>query len=270
MESGRGKKGKKPAWHLTLRLKDAVFAGIGIVGLMMMSFALGALAGRGEIYRLAYSWGLLAPEARHAAQIVPQTAPVPTQPVAEAPVATASASAPTPGAAPPPAVPTAKTTASAKVPEPAPVTGAIAPVPAPAAAATAKKQAKSSQAQQAQKAKEDQLRQERQDVAKKLTFLNSFDSTPKAGQKKDKGAAAKAPPAQVKVATYRDSQTAKAKMAELQKKGIKVTLKQGKDDQGATYTVYRQAPTPPKESEKVAQSKEKPGAAAPPRKPQAE
>ena len=41
-----------------------------------------------------------------------------------------------------------------------------------------------------------------QDVAKKMTFLNSFDSTPKPRQKKDKdkATAAKAQPTQVKVA----------------------------------------------------------------------
>ncbi|HEY9073699.1 MAG TPA: hypothetical protein VIN67_06160, partial [Desulfobaccales bacterium] len=72
METGRGKKGKKAGWHLTLGLKDAIFAGIGMVGLMMISFTLGTLAGRGDIYRAAYSWGLLAPEARPVLQAMSQ------------------------------------------------------------------------------------------------------------------------------------------------------------------------------------------------------
>jgi hypothetical protein len=71
VETGRGKKGKKAGWHLTLGIKDAIFAGIGLVGLLMMSFALGALAGRGDIYRVAYSWGLLAPDGAKVAQWMP-------------------------------------------------------------------------------------------------------------------------------------------------------------------------------------------------------
>ena len=71
METGRGKKGKKAGWHLTLGVKDAIFAGIGLVGLLMMSFALGALAGRGDIYRAAYSWGLLTPDGTKVAQWMP-------------------------------------------------------------------------------------------------------------------------------------------------------------------------------------------------------
>ncbi len=275
VETGRGKKGKK-AWQLNLRLIDVICAGIGVVGLMCMSFALGALAGRGDIYRAAYSLGLLSPEARQAAQIAPLM--VPASPVAEAPAAAPAgaptAAAPTPAAAPAPAAPPVTTAAgaSAKSPHPAPVAGSVAPLPPPAAAASSKKRAKAAQAQHEQKVRDEQLRQH-QDVAKKMTFLNSFDSTPKPSQKKDKdkskATAAKPQPAQVKVATYRDSKTAQAKMAELQKKGVKVTLKQGKDDKGACYTLYRQAPAAPsKEADKVAQSKEKTGGAG--RKPQAE
>ena len=47
-------------------------------------------------------------------------------------------------------------------------------------------------------------------------------------------------------------------MTELQKKGVKVTLKQGKDAKGAFYTLYRQNPsTPSKEGDHLAQKKEK-------------
>jgi hypothetical protein len=270
VETGRGKKGKNAAWHLNLGVKDVIFAGIGIVGLMMISFALGALAGRGDIYRAAYSWGLMSPEPKTVAQIIPQTAQAPTPPAAEAPPPASLAVATVqPAAAPPATAPAASTAASAKPPHPAPVAGSIAPIPPPASAASTKKKAKSAQAQHEQKARDEQLRQH-QDVAKKLTFLNSFDSTPKPRHKKDtKAAAAKPQPAQVKVATYRDSKAAQAKMAELQKKGVKVSLKQGKDAKGASYTVYRQAPAAPKETEKLAQSKEKP-AASDSRKPKSE
>ena len=75
VETGRGKKAKKAGWHLTLGVKDAIFAGIGLVGLLMMSFALGALAGRGDIYRAAYSWGLLTPDGAKVAQWMPVPGP---------------------------------------------------------------------------------------------------------------------------------------------------------------------------------------------------
>ena len=75
VETGRGKRGKKAGWHLTLGVRDLIFAGIGLVGLLMMSFALGALAGRGDIYRAAYSWGLLSPDGARVAQWVPAAGP---------------------------------------------------------------------------------------------------------------------------------------------------------------------------------------------------
>ncbi len=84
VETGRGKKAKK-AWQLNLRLIDVICAGIGVVGLMCMSFALGALAGRGDIYRVAYSLGLLSPEAKQMAQISPQMASPPAAPVGRSP-----------------------------------------------------------------------------------------------------------------------------------------------------------------------------------------
>jgi hypothetical protein len=114
--------------------------------------------------------------------------------------------------------------------------------PPPAATSARKRAARAAHAQE-QKAREEQLRQH-QDLAKKLTFLNSFDTTGKPA------------PTQIKVATYRDSKMARAKMATLQKQGVKATLRQGKDDKGDYYTVYRQAANP-KEPEKLAQGKDK-------------
>jgi hypothetical protein len=268
METGRGKKGKK--WHLTLGLKDVIFAGIGIVGLMMMSFTLGALAGRGEIYRMAYSWGLLTPAMKSTSPVTPQVAALPLPPAsglappanAPTPVPSSTNLAALPGgpgekqeAALPPTL--------AKGSQPPSVAGSMTPWSPPAAAASSKKNSRAAQAQREQKAREDQLRQERQEVASKLNFLNSFDTSSKPGHKKEK-AAAKPQPTLVKVGTYRDSKTAKAKLSELQKKGIKVTLKQGKDENGTLYTLYRQnPPTNPKESDDLAQKKEKAGGANP-------
>ena len=102
VETGRGKKGKKAGWHLTLGVKDAIFAGIGLVGLLMMSFALGALAGRGDIYRAAYSWGLLTPDGAKVAQWMPAPGPPAVAPAGTPGTATsttvASAVAPAPAA----------------------------------------------------------------------------------------------------------------------------------------------------------------------------
>jgi hypothetical protein len=275
METGRGKKGKKAGWQLALGLKDAIFAGIGIVGLMMISFTLGTLAGRGDIYRAAYSWGLLAPESRPAVQAMPQVALVPATPLAAAPVPAASTPTPAPAAPAAPA-PHPATAAAAHAHHPKPVVGSMASLPAPAAASKNKKRAKAAARAQEQKAREEQVHRERQAMARKLTFLNSFDSAPKSGQKKDKTktTAAKPHPTQIKVATYRDSKTARAKMAEWQKKGVKVSLKQGKDAKGAYYILYRQAPAAasahPQESEKLAQKKAKPGSPGASRKPRKE
>ncbi|MGA7577388.1 MAG: hypothetical protein WBW52_04435, partial [Desulfobaccales bacterium] len=94
METGRGRSSKKP-WHLTLRLTEVVFAVFGMLGLLMMSFTLGVLAGRGDIYRVAYSLGLLVPEPQQAAQGIP--------PLGLTPAPTQSAAALAPAVAPGPA-----------------------------------------------------------------------------------------------------------------------------------------------------------------------
>jgi hypothetical protein len=279
METGRGKKGKKAAWHLSLGLMDVIIVGIGVVGLMSLSFTLGALAGRGDIYRAAYSWGLLTPEPKAVSQVMPQAAAPPAPTIAEAPAAS-TAPAPTaaaPSAAPaPPALatlpggPAASSAAPAKMTHATPIAGSMSPLPPPATAASSKKKAKAAQAQREQKAQEDQLHRERQEVASKLTFQNSFDSTPKPGQKKEK-TAAKPQPTQVKVGTFRDCKTAQVKMTELQKKGVKVTLKQGKDAKGVFYILYRQNPaTLSKDSDHLAQKKEKAASAGASPRPQSQ
>jgi hypothetical protein len=235
VETGRGKKSRKTGWHLTLRLKDVIFAGIGVVGLMMMSFALGTLAGRGDIYRLAYSWGLLNPDRLKVAQWTPPSGPAAVAP----PAAPGTATAPTAAAA----VGSAPVTAAAK-PPPAPVTGSIAPLPPPAAA---KKKGKTGTLHRDHKSREEELQRVRQEVVPKLKFQNSFDTGPKPrlpkGKDHDKAQAKaggdKAKPAQVRVGQYRDSKEAQAKVAELHKKGVKATLKKTKDSKGTLYIVYK-------------------------------
>lgn len=261
VEAGRGKKGKKADWHLTLGVKDAIFAGIGLVGLLMMSFALGALAGRGDIYRAAYSWGLLAPDGAKVAQWMPPPGPPGVAPPGTPGTATsttvAAAVAPVPAAAP-------STPGVAKQERPAPVTGSIAPLPPPAAA---KKKAKAGTTHQDHKSREEELRQVRQEVVQKLKFQNSFDTGPKAKPPKAKDHD-KAQATQVRVADFRTSKEAQARVAELNKKGVKATLKTTKDSKGALYIVYKPASPIKPGAEKVVQKPEKSSAAT--HKPKAE
>jgi len=243
MEPSRGKRGKKSQWQMSLGVKEIAFAALGIAGLMMFSFALGALAGRGDIYRAASTWGLMNPEPGKPAQYAPAAV-----------TAAAPGSATTPTAAAPGA------TASAGPAPAAPVAGNIAGLPAPA---KADKKAKSSGLHKDQKAKDEELRKLKQEVARKLKFQNSFDTTAKSkspkSKPKEKTAAGKPQTTQVKVASFRDEKSAKARVAELQKKGIKAGVKQGKDQKGAVYTVYKQvAAAPAPDGDQMAKKSPKP------------
>jgi hypothetical protein len=241
VKTNRGKKSKKAGWHLTLGLKDTIFAGIGVVGLMMMSFALGALAGRGDIYRAAYSWGLMSQRGAKVSQWTPVTgvngwpppapgtAMAPPKPAPAAPAAAKSPRAPAPVAA--------------KSRHPAPVTGSITPL-YPPVPVTAKKKAKTGTHRDYQSRREE-LRRVRREVVRKLKFQNSFDSVSKPRLprlKEPEGAQVRpggAHSPQVRVARYRHSKQARAKVAELQKQGIKATIKKVKDSHGTWYIVYK-------------------------------
>jgi hypothetical protein len=261
VETGRGKKGKKAGWHVTLGAKDLIFTGIGLVGLLMMSFALGALAGRGDIYRVAYSWGLLTPDGTKVGQWVPAPGPPAVAPEGTPGTATTAtvASAVTPA---PTAVPKTPAPVAAKPERPGPVAGSIVP---PAHPASAKKKGKTGAHDP--KSREEELRRVRQEVAQKLKFQNSFDTGPKPRLPKTKEPD-KAPATQVRVAQYRTSKEAEAKVAELQKKGVKATLKKTKDSKGTLYTVYKPTSPPKSGPEKLVQKPEKSAGAT--RKPQAE
>jgi hypothetical protein len=265
VETSRGKRGKKAGWQLTLGVKDLIFAGIGLVGLLMMSFALGALAGRGDIYRAAYSWGLLTPDGTKVAQWVPAPGPPgaapPGTPGTATTVSVAPDAAPSRAAAPAPTAPVA-----AKPARPGPVTGSIAPLPPPAVA-NAKKKSKAGTTHRDHKSREEELRQVRQEVVQKLKFQNSFDTGPKPRLPKAKDHD-KAQPTQVRVAEYRTSKEAQAKLAELQKKGVKATLKTTKDSKGTVYIVYKPASLVKPVAEKVVQKPEKKSGAT--HKPKAE
>jgi hypothetical protein len=225
VEKSRGKRSGKTGWHLNLGLKDAIFAGIGVVGLMMMSFAVGVLAGRGDIYRMAYSWGLLTPAGTRMAQWSPPSG-APVGAPAPAPISMA-----------------------AKPGLPAPVTGSLAPVNPPAAAAPAlKKRGKTGTTHRDNfKAQEEELRRLRRELVQKLKFQNSFDNTPQPRASKSRHhekAQVKSPAPLVRVAQYRTSKAAQAKVAELHRKGIKAIVKQTKDSKGTWYIVYKPGHVP--------------------------
>jgi hypothetical protein len=254
MGEGRGKKAKKATdWKLYLGLKELIFAGLGVAGLVMMSFALGTLAGRGDIYRVMHNWGLLGPDSSKTGQIWYQAPPPPPTQV----VALASPPAQEPEAPPTAAKPGhPQSNATDRVPLPAPVKGSIAAAPNPV-------QAKKKSPKQETKGKEDKLEKIRQEVASKLKFQNSLDlSTTRAaqpgekakkGSDKEQAAAAAASTSAMIVAKYRDAGQARARMAQMQKQGDKVTLKEGKDNEGQYFAICRQVPPSPKEPQKVAQ-----------------
>ena len=258
VETGRAKKGKKAGWHLTLGIRDLIFAGIGLVGLLMMSFALGALAGRGDIYRAAYSWGLLAPDGAKVAQWMPAPGPPGVAPAGTPGTATsttvAAAVPPAPAAAPGAAAPA----------RPGPVTGSIAPLSPPVAA---KKKAKTGTAHHDHKTREEEMRKVRQEVVRKLKFQNSFDTGPKPRLPKAKDHD-KSQPTQVRVAEYRTSKEAQARVAELHKKGVKATLKTTKDSKGTLYIVYKTTSSVQPTAAKIVQKPPKSSGAT--RKPKAE
>ena len=249
MTEGRGKKAKKARWQVVLGLKQVLFGALGLGWMMIIIFILGVLAGRGDIYRWLSSFGLVAPAPRLAQYSPPAETPAATP----QPTTTASTSKSSVPAAPAPATPPAPAPITGKMIPPAPTT----PAPAPAAAKKSRKGA----AFRDQKAKEEELNRLRQEVASKLKFQNSFDSTPtkpsRAAKQKDKrlaaAAAPKASPKLVRVGQYRDAKTAKAKLAELQKKGGKVTLKQGKDHKGVFYEILRENPANGGDTDRVAQ-----------------
>jgi hypothetical protein len=235
MADARGKRGKKTAWQVSLGVKEIIFGVLGMAGLMMMSFALGALAGRGDIFVMAHRWGLMGPEAAKVAQ-APTLPPVPPQVAAMTPPAAAPA--------PPAGNPTPGTPSS------------------PAAPAAKKPAAKSPLS--LQKQKEEELRKLREELAKKARFINSQDqsrSSAKSGKGKGKEGeklVLQSAAAPVTVARFRDKAQAQAKLAELKKQGQKVSLKEGRDQKGVYYAVVRHNPAKETASQTVAAKDSKP------------
>ena len=251
MAVSRGRKGKKGRWQLVLGVKEAIFTLVGIIGLVMMSFAVGTLAGRGDIYRILHNWGVLGPEAAKALQPWnPPQAAVPTLPPGSPPAAQPPGS-------------TLTTAAPVSPAAPMPHHGSIAgPASAtPASPPEAKKSKPSATQASRQKTKDEELRRMREEVAKKLKFQNSLETaTPrpaKTRESKVKIAEKPSSTTMVRVAKYRDKKAAKARVAELQKQGNTVTLKEGKDQNGPYFMDYRQKSADAHQTPSVAQNKSK-------------
>jgi hypothetical protein len=245
MAESRGKKGKKGKWQVNLGIKEAIGGGLGVAVLLMLSFALGTLAGRGDIYRVLSNWGLVAPESvKTTTGAPPALSPTPTP--------TAAPAGPQPQEA-------------AAVPAAAPVSPANGPQAAPSTPTPAAK--KKNDPREAKK-KNNAVQKIKQDVAKNLKFQNSLDpadlkaGSPDKQKSKDKTAAAKTTPSLVYVAKYRDSKMASARVAAMRKLGEKVSLKEGKDGEGPYFAIYRQLPAAPAKTTTVAK-KPSPGTQTP-------
>ncbi len=256
MVESRGKRGKASGWQVSLGVKQVFLAVVGIAGLVLVSFTLGILTGRGEMYRFLGRWGIISPEAVKAIQpwLPPQVGGPAAMPPALMAIPTQSNSSPVPqpAAASPAGAPAQTVPTAGQTPVKGLITAPptlVVPQPSPKT-----KTAKTRQERQSkEKTKEEELRRMRTEVAPKLQFQNSLDSsspkpahqTHKAkakGKEKEHLATARSSSSLVRVAKFRDRGRAKAKAEELKKQGEKVTLKEGKDQEGAYFILYRQLP----------------------------
>jgi hypothetical protein len=121
-------------------------------------------------------------------------------------------------------------------------------------------QAKKKLPQQHLKANEEKLEKIRREVASKLKFQNSLDlsaakaaTAPGKAKKGDDREAPKPSTTQVLVAKFRDAGQARGKLAQMQKQGEKVYLKEGKDSEGNYFAIYRTVTASPPKSPHAAQ-----------------
>jgi hypothetical protein len=257
MVESRGRKAKK-AWQMQVGRRELISTGVAMAGLVMLSFALGILAGRGDIYRVMHNWGLLGPDSGKVGQVWYQAPPPPTAAPVVALASPASQEAPHAEKTPP-----HHTHVAPKAPSPPPSQANIIAAPNPVTQPNKKKSPK-----QGFKAKEDKLDKIRREMASKLKFQNSLDLAATRGTssgEKSKRVSEKEQTAAVKSATttqavlvkYRNSAQARAKLAQMQKQGEKVVLKEGKDQEGQYFAICRQVAAKPPEPHHVAQAQVK-------------
>lgn len=250
MGESRGKRSRKTKWQLTLGIKELIFTALGVAGLAMMSFALGTLAGRGDIYRVLNNWGLLSPD-REAVQMWGQAPSLPAAPVA--PLASRSGSE----------VPDLPASSDAQPPKSPPVVGHIAALPKKPPQAEKKKPSKETVQNKA-----DNLEKIRREVASKLKFQNSLDlaatrkkstaAETKPGSHKGAHAASRASTSLLVVAKFRNLNHAQLKLSQMRQQGDKVVLKEGKDAEGRYFAICRQITTSPAIPSKTARPSKPP------------
>ena len=274
-KSEHKEKGKKAA-QLPKGSGKMVGYGAVLLFLLVWVFALGVLTGRGDIHRWLQRLGLSQTEM--AARLGVGSPPGDTPEVAVLPqnAATkveAGAAQPTPPATKEP------------TPEPSPPVAAAVRAEKNAAAAGSPgavvKKTKGNVKGEAKKGKSPTPAKgdQQHSIAAKLNFQNSLDSQahkPSKGvAKKEKnvhaativpetasqtGTAAggvdkkKTAVYQVKVASFHDAAAAQKALADLTKKGFKVSLQQGKDKTGQTYTIQTPRFQSKAEAEKVAKT----------------
>ena len=246
MFSGLGRKTHEPGRRLTLGVKQTACCCGGIAGLLLLTFVVGVLAGRGDIYRVLAHWGFVDPQSLKVAQpwLPPEESGAkPPEPTAKATPAAAPASRPGPSKA--------RTT---------PVAGHIVSVPVGTQTAPPAKKTHRSKEHKSQQAKEDALK--RQGEVRKLRFLNSQkEQQPKLKppkHAKGKGEARSSTAGLKKVAAYKDNRQAQAKAAELKKKGKQATVKAVKEAKGTLYVVYTHEAAAQKETVQTAKKKDGP------------
>ncbi len=232
MGESRGKRSRKTKWQLKLGIKELIFAALGVAGLAMMSFALGTLAGRGDIYRVLHNWGLLSP-GRESVQMWGRAPSLPDTPMV--PLASR------PGQE----VPEPPASTDAQPPKSPPVTGDIAALPKKPPQAEKEKASKKTA-----KTKADNLEEIRREVASKLKFQNSLDLAatrrkPPTGEAKkgsDKKTTTVSRPSStlMVVAKFRNLNRAQLKLSQMRQQGERVVLKEGQDDEGRYFAICRQ------------------------------
>lgn len=224
MAEGKGRKSKKGQKQGKLGVKEALGVALGLLSIILVSFTAGALAGRGDLYRILHNWGLVGDATTNAIQ------PWDASPVASGPAETRPMAA----------------TGSLPVPHQGSITGAASAVPPAVKPATTAGPGSSGLNRQNT---EEELRRMQQEMAEKLKFQNSLDSVPfrPARRRQPQARAPEKAGATImmRVVKYRDKKAAQARLAELRRQGEKVTIQEGKDEEGPHFTVYRQVPAPP-------------------------
>ena len=269
METGRGKKSKKTGWHLTSGNQGDHLRRGRYRGFDDDEFRPGSPGGPGRYLPGGFLLGADVPGRAQngpvdaGAELPADLQPRPRRP--REPVWLPYLAPVAPAVAPPVQAPATVPVAVKPEKPGSVVTGSVVPLSPPVPAATAKKKGKTGTIHKDPKAREEEMRRMRQEVVQKLKFQNSFDKDFKARLPKSKdhekaqakAGGAQSQPTQVRIAQYRNSKEAQAKVTELQKKGIKATVRKAKDSKGTLYVVCKPEAAHHADTEKLAKKPEK-------------